>query len=83
MARLWTAPALVLLVTAASHAAEVAPLQPPRHVGPPQPEQVATNWAFSGIPSMAVAQGGRLWATWKDRTANGNFSSDSWVAVGR
>jgi hypothetical protein len=33
-------------------------------VGPPQPEQAATNRAFSGIPSIAVAPGGRLWATW-------------------
>jgi sialidase-1 len=41
-----------------------ASLAPPKHVGPPRPEHVATNRAFQGIPSMAVAPRGRLWATW-------------------
>ncbi|MCX7006658.1 MAG: sialidase family protein [Kiritimatiellaeota bacterium] len=39
-------------------------LQPPRYVGAPQPEQSVTNRAFTGIPSMAVAPQGRMWATW-------------------
>jgi hypothetical protein len=43
---------------------DVASLEPPRHVGPPRPEQAATNRAFTGIPSLAVAPQGRLWATW-------------------
>lgn len=43
---------------------EPASLAPPRHVGPPRPEHAATNRAFQGIPSMAVAPRGRLWATW-------------------
>ncbi|NBW96000.1 MAG: exo-alpha-sialidase [Planctomycetia bacterium] len=47
-----------------TRAADHASLEPPRHVGPPQPEQAATNRAFAGIPSLAVAPGGRLWATW-------------------
>ena len=64
MTRLRNSLVLVLLATAAAPAAELASLQPPRHVGPPQPEQAATNRAFSGIPSIAVAPGGRLWATW-------------------
>ena len=64
MTRLRNSLVLVLLATAAAPAAEFASLQPPRHVGPPQPEQAATNRAFSGIPSIAVAPGGRLWATW-------------------
>jgi hypothetical protein len=55
---------LVLLATAAAPAADLASLQPPQHVGPPQLEQAATNRAFAGIPSMAVAPNGRLWATW-------------------
>jgi len=37
---------------------------PPAHVGPPTPEQALTNRAFQGIPSLAIAPGGRLWATW-------------------
>jgi hypothetical protein len=39
-------------------------LQPPQYVGAPQPGQSVTNRAFTGIPSMAVAPKGRLWATW-------------------
>jgi len=45
-------------------AEEPAFLDPPNHVGPPLPLHAATNRAFQGIPSMAVAPGGRLWATW-------------------
>jgi hypothetical protein len=57
--------ALALLTGAhATPAAEVASLEPPRHLGPPLPEQAATNRAFTGIPSMAVTPQGRLWATW-------------------
>ena len=33
-------------------------------MGPPSPLQAVTNRAFQGIPSLAVAPGGRLWATW-------------------
>ena len=39
-------------------------LEPPKYVGPPSPLQAVTNRAFQGIPSMAVAPDGRLWATW-------------------
>ena len=39
-------------------------LQPPAHVAPPAPIHAATNRAFQGIPSLAVAPGGRLWADW-------------------
>jgi predicted neuraminidase len=51
----------------AAHAVQPAPsasLQPPRHVGPPAAEHAATNRGFQGIPSLAVAPRGRLWATW-------------------
>ncbi len=44
--------------------ADLPSLLPPRHVGPPLPEHAVTNRAFQGIPSMAVAPGGRLWAVW-------------------
>lgn len=54
----------LLVLPPATPAADVASLQPPAHVGPPLPEHAATNRAFAGIPSMAVAPGGRLWATW-------------------
>ena len=39
-------------------------LQPPQHLGPPRAEHAPTNRAFTGIPSMAVAPNGRLWAAW-------------------
>jgi hypothetical protein len=63
---------LVLLSAAAADAAEQphtplaerTGLEPPQHVGPPRPDQAATNRAFQGIPSLAVAPSGRLWATW-------------------
>ncbi len=44
--------------------AEPALLAPPRHAGPPLPQHAVTNRAFTGIPSVAVSPGGRLWATW-------------------
>jgi hypothetical protein len=34
------------------------------YVGAPKPEHAPTNRAFQGIPSLAVAPGGRMWATW-------------------
>ncbi len=37
---------------------------PPEYVGMPLAMHAVTNRAFVGIPSMAVAPGGRLWATW-------------------
>jgi CubicO group peptidase (beta-lactamase class C family) len=37
----------------------------PAYVGVPKlPDHAANNRAFQGIPSMAVAPGGRLWANW-------------------
>jgi len=45
-------------------AADVPSLQPPQHLGPPRADQAVTNRAFAGIPSMAVAPRGRIWATW-------------------
>ena len=56
--------ALVLAPLATLHAADSSSLQPPRHVGKPKTEHAVTNRAFQGIPSMAVAPGGRLWANW-------------------
>ena len=57
---------LILASLSESHAAdaELASLQPPKHIASPLPEQAVTNRAFTGIPSMAVAPKGRLWATW-------------------
>ncbi len=55
--------ALIALHTAL-HAAEFSSLQPPKHLGPPRAEHAVTNRAFAGIPSLAVAPKGRLWATW-------------------
>jgi len=45
-------------------AEEPAFLLPPQHVGPPGAEHASTNRGFQGIPSLAVAPGGRLWANW-------------------
>lgn len=45
-------------------AADSAGRQPPEHVGAPQSQHAVTRRAFTGIPSMAVAPSGRLWATW-------------------
>jgi predicted neuraminidase len=47
-----------------SQAADSAGRLPPQHLGPPLPEHAVTNRAFTGIPSLAVAPDGRLWATW-------------------
>lgn len=43
---------------------EPAFLLPPQYVGPPLPQHALATRAFQGIPSLAVAPGGRLWATW-------------------
>lgn len=37
---------------------------PPRHCAPPGKGHAVTNRGFTGIPSVAVAPQGRLWATW-------------------
>lgn len=57
---------LVLLLAPLSvlHSADLPSLLPPKHVAPPAKEHAATNRAFQGIPSLAVAPKGRLWATW-------------------
>jgi hypothetical protein len=58
---------LTLLVTAAlaGRGAEPFVPAPPKHAGPPLlPLHSVTNRAHVGIPSLAVAKGGRLWATW-------------------
>jgi predicted neuraminidase len=54
----------VLLAPLTLHAADALSLQPPQHLGPPRGDQAVTNRAFTGIPSMAVAPKGRMWATW-------------------
>ncbi len=56
--------ALLLAPLAALHAAAAPSLQPPQHLGKPKTEHAVTNRAFTGIPSMAVAPKGRLWASW-------------------
>ena len=56
--------ALLLAPLAALYAADAPSLQPPEHLGPPKAEHSVTNRAFTGIPSMAVAPKGRLWASW-------------------
>lgn len=55
---------LLLAPLAMLHAADTGALPPPKYLGPPLPEHAVTNRAFQGIPSVAVAPGGRLWATW-------------------
>lgn len=55
---------LLLAPIAALHAAEAPSLQPPKHLGPARADQAVKNRAFTGIPSMAIAPKGRLWATW-------------------
>lgn len=62
LSTLINAPLLTSL--AALYAADAPSLQPPQHVGKPKPEHAVTNRAFTGIPSLAVAPKGRLWATW-------------------
>lgn len=49
---------------AGAQAQEQPFLAPPAHVGPPLALHATTNRAFQGIPSLAVAREGRLWATW-------------------
>ncbi|WP_372898494.1 sialidase family protein [Stieleria sp.] len=39
-------------------------LKPPAVVRPDKPIYSPNNRAFQGIPSLAIAPGGRLWATW-------------------
>ena len=56
-------------------------LQTPAYVGPPkQPEHAANNRAFQGIPSMAVAPRGRLWANWYAGVTPGE-DHNNYVAV--
>jgi hypothetical protein len=58
-------PALAAATSAPSAgAADTGFLAAPQQVGPPRTEHVVTNRAFQGIPSLAVAPGGRLWANW-------------------
>lgn len=54
---------LTLLVLGGVTVAQ-APSAPPEHAGPPLARHAVTNRAFTGIPSLAVSRGGRLWATW-------------------
>lgn len=55
---------LLLAPLVALHAADMTSFPPPKFIGPPLAEHALTNRAFQGIPSVAVAPGGRLWATW-------------------
>ena len=63
----FSAPALTVLsgfLALAGLGADPALPAPPQHVGSPLPQHAVTNRAFTGIPSVAVSPGGRLWATW-------------------
>lgn len=53
-----------LAPAASAPTAESAFLASPQHVGLPRAEHAVTNRAFQGIPSLAVAPRGRLWANW-------------------
>lgn len=53
---------LSLVFTASG--AEPVFVDPPSYVGPPRARHAVTNRAFQGIPSLAVAPRGRLWAVW-------------------
>ena len=61
-------PALTLAVlsyqVAITLADESAFMSPPDYVGPPTDTTSISGRAFQGIPSLAVAPNGRLWATW-------------------
>lgn len=53
------------LFALAAFAGELEPAAPPQYVGAPlDPQHAVTNRAHQGIPSLAVAPQGRLWATW-------------------
>jgi len=54
----------LMLLTTGTASGQTAPADAPQYVGPPQALQAVTNRAFTGIPSVAVAANGRLWATW-------------------
>ena len=60
----WPALALCFVATVALAGEEPPFLAAPRQVGPPRAEHAVTNRAFQGIPSLAVAPGGRRWAVW-------------------
>jgi len=72
---------LLLASLVESRAADVASLEPPRHIGPPRPEHAVTNRAFTGIPSLAVAPRGRLWATWYAGVTPGEDANNYVVLV--
>lgn len=59
---------LLLAINAAAssflHADDEAFLKPPVVVNAGKPLHATDNRAFQGIPSMAIAPNGRLWATW-------------------
>ena len=59
-----TLASLVVVVAIAAVEDPSASLAPLQHVGPPLPLHAVTNRAFTGIPSLAISRGGRLWATW-------------------
>ncbi|MCA9051987.1 MAG: exo-alpha-sialidase, partial [Planctomycetaceae bacterium] len=56
--------ALLVVPLHAICADDSSSLRPPQHVGSPKAEHAVNNRAFAGIPSMAVAPMGRMWATW-------------------
>lgn len=68
--------ALLLAPQVALHAADTVALPPPKYIGPPLPEHAVTNRAFQGIPSVAVAPAGRLWATWYAGVTPGEDSNN-------
>ncbi len=57
-------------------AADAQPSPAPRHVGAPLAEHAVTQRAFTGIPSLAVAAGGRLWAAWYAGVTPGEDSNN-------
>ncbi|VGO22084.1 sialidase family protein [Pontiella sulfatireligans] len=57
-------PVCILLAAGIVRAEKNIFLNPPEYIGPPTAQYASTNRAHQGIPSIAVAPGGRLWATW-------------------
>lgn len=55
---------LLIVSPESASAADPPSLDPPQHVGPPEPLHASSNRGFQGIPSLAVSPKGRLWATW-------------------
>ncbi len=60
----WLLPILLFVIATVGRCADPPFLNAPQHVGPALSQHAVTNRAFQGIPSLAVASNGRIWANW-------------------